>query len=249
MPDVPARSAAAVEPESRPVALVTGARKGIGRHLAEQLLAAGYRVIGCGRGAEGWEAEGFEYRVVDVAEEGDVLPMMRHITTAYGRLDALVNCAALASMNHSLLTPVSTVEKTLRANVTGTFLVSREAAKLMRKRNFGRIVNVSSAVVPLRLSGEAAYLASKSAVQVLSQVMARELAEFGITVNVVAPGPTATDMIRGVPKNKIDELTQQFFNKRLTTLEDIANVVLFFLHPASGGVNGQVIYLNGVPNG
>lgn len=248
MPDeMPAAAGGAGDP--RPVALVTGARKGIGRHLAEELLRAGYRVVGCGRGAEGWEADGFEYRVVDVAEEGEVLPLMRHIASTLGRLDVLVNCAALASMNHSLLTPVSTVEKTLRANVTGTFLVSREAAKLMRKHRFGRIVNVSSAVVPLRLSGEAAYLASKGAVQVLSQVMARELSEFGITVNVVAPGPTATDMIRGVPKAKIDELTQQFFNKRLTTLEDIAHVVRFLVDPASGGVNGQVIYLNGVPNG
>jgi len=231
------------------VAIVTGARKGIGRHLAEALLGAGYRVIGCGRGEEGWSAPDFEYRVVDVAEERDVIPLMRHVHTQYGRLDALLNCAALASMNHTLLTPVSSVEKMLRANVTGTFLMSREAAKLMRKRKFGRIVNVSSAVVPLRLSGEAGYLASKAGVQVMSQVMARELAEFGITVNVVAPGPTETDMIRGVPKAKIDELAQQFFNKRRTTLDDIANVVHFFLRPESGGVNGQVIYLNGVPNG
>jgi 3-oxoacyl-[acyl-carrier protein] reductase len=252
MPDesaAPAASEAGVAPDPRPVALVTGARKGIGRHLAEQLLAAGYRVLGCGRGVEGWTAEGFEYQVVDVADEGQVLPLMRHISQAYGRLDALVNCAALASMNHTILTPVSSVEKMLRANVTGTFLMSREAAKIMRKRKFGRIVNVSSAVVPLRLSGEAAYLASKSAVQTLSQVMARELSEFGITVNVVAPGPTDTDMIRGVPKPKIDELTRMFFNKRLTTMDDITNVVHFFLHPGSSGVTGQVIYLNGVPNG
>jgi 3-oxoacyl-[acyl-carrier protein] reductase len=250
-PDEPPRTAAAdanAAEDQRPVALVTGARKGIGRYLAEQLLVAGYRVIGCGRGVEGWTADGFEYHVVDVAEEAQVLPLMRHVSKAYRRLDAVINCAALASMNHTLLTPVSSVEKMLRANVTGTFLVSREAAKVMRKRKFGRIVNVSSAVVPLRLSGEAGYLASKGAVQVMSQVMARELAEFGITVNVVAPGPTDTDMIRGVPKSKIDELTQQFFNKRLTTREDIANVVLFFLRTESGGVNGQVIYLNGVPN-
>ncbi|MEP7384318.1 MAG: SDR family oxidoreductase [Gemmatimonadota bacterium] len=236
-------------PDPRPVALVTGARKGIGRHVAEQLLGAGYRVLGCGRGGEGWSADGFAYHVVDVAEESQVLPLMRHITQTYGRLDALVNCAALASMNHTILTPVSSVEKMLRANVTGTFLMCREAAKVMRKRKFGRIVNVSSAAVPLRLAGEAAYLASKSAVQTLSQVMARELSEFGITVNVVAPGPTDTDMIRGVPKARIEELTGQFFNKRLTTLDDITNVVHFFLSPGSGGVTGQVIYLNGVPNG
>lgn len=233
----------------QPVALVTGARKGIGRHLAEHLLASGYQVVGCGRTAECWEAERFDYVQADVAEETQVLPLFRHISQTYGRLDAVINNAALAFMNHSLLTPVSTVEKTLRTNVTGTFMVSREAAKIMRKRKVGRIVNISSAVVPLRLAGESAYLASKSAVVTLSQVMARELAEFGITVNVVAPGPTATDMIRGVPAEKIAELIDQFFIKRLTTVEDIANAVSFFLRPESSAVTGQVLYLNGVPNG
>lgn len=230
---------------SRSVAVVTGARKGIGRHLAEHLLAQGWDVVGCGRSPDGWSAERFDYVQADVADEPQVLALFRHVVQRYGRLDALINNAGLASMNHSLLTPVSTVEKTLRANVTGTFLMSREAAKMMRKRKFGRIVNLSSAVVPMRLTGEAAYLASKSAVETMSQVMAHELAEFGITVNVVGPGPTATDMIRGVPEKKIAELLQRFAIKRLTTLEDIANVVSFFLRPESSAVTGQVLYLNG----
>ncbi len=231
-----------------PVALVTGARKGIGRHLAQHLLAGGYRVVGCGRGAAEWDAEGFEYHQVDVTEEARVLPLFRHIGAAFGRLDALVNNAALATMNHSLLTPVATVDRLLRTNVTGTFLMSREAAKLMRKRRFGRIVNLSSAVLPLRLSGEAAYLASKSAVETLSQVMARELAEYGITVNVVGPGPTATDMTRGVPAEKLDALRRQFYTQRLTTVEEVAHAVEFFLQPGSGALTGQVLYLNGVSN-
>lgn len=245
--DSPAGTSASASED--PIALVTGARKGIGRHLAEHLLASGYRVVGCGRTAECWQAERFDYVQADVTDEAQVLALFRHISQRYGRLDVAINNAGLAFMNHSLLTPVSTVEKTFRTNVTGTFLVSREAAKIMRKRKFGRIVNVSSAVVPLRLAGESAYLASKSAVETLSQVMARELAELGITVNVVAPGPTATDMIRGVPANKIAELTEQFFIKRLTTVEDIANAVSFFLRPESSAVTGQVIYLNGVANG
>jgi len=233
----------------RPIALVTGARKGIGRHLAEDLLAEGYGVVGCGRGAECWAAEGFEYVQADVADEPQVLQLMRQIGKTHGRLDALINNAGLAFMNHSLLTPVGTVEKMLRTNVAGTFLMSREAAKLMRKRKVGRIVNISSAVVPLRLAGEAAYLASKSAVETLSQVMARELAEFGITVNVVGPGPTATDMTRGVPTEKLDTLREQFFTRRFTAMDDITNVVRFFLRPESSAVTGQVIYLNGVANG
>lgn len=231
-----------------PVALVTGARKGIGRHLAEHLLAEGYQVVGCGRGTECWTAEGFEYQQADVADEPQVMALFQRIRARHGRLDALVNNAGLAFMNHSLLTPVATVERMLRTNVAGTFLVSREAAKLMRKRSFGRIVNLSSAVVPLRLGGESGYLASKSAVEMLSQVMARELAELGITVNVVGPGPTDTDMTRGVPAAKLDQLREQFYTRRLTTMPEIAHAVSFFLRPESGAITGQVLYLNGVPN-
>jgi 3-oxoacyl-[acyl-carrier protein] reductase len=233
----------------RPVALVTGARKGIGRHLAEHLLAGGYRVVGCGRGAAAWDAEGFEYHLVDVTEEAQVLPLFRHIEVTFGRLDALVNNAALATMNHTLLTPVATVDRLMRTNVTGTFLMSREAAKLMRKRRFGRIVNLSSAVVPLRLPGEAAYLASKSAVETLSQVMAKELADLGITVNVVGPGPTATDMTRGVPVGKLDALLRQLAEARFTTMPEIAEAVSWFLQPEHSTVTGQVVYLNGMAGG
>ena len=136
----------------------------------------------------------------------------------------------------------------MAVNVLGTFLVSREGAKLMRKRGFVRIVNLGSAVVPLRLSGEAVYVASKGAVVSLTQVMARELAEFGITVNVVGPGPTATDMLRGVSKEKIDRVVGSLAVKRLSTFEDVANVVDFFLRPESGAITGQTIYLGGVPN-
>jgi len=236
-------------PDPRPVALVTGSRKGIGRHLAEHLLGEGYRVVGCGRGAGEWQAEGFEYRQADVADEAAVLPLFRHLGTGYGRLDVLVNNAALATMNHSLLTPVSVVEKLLRTNVTGTFLMSREAAKLMRRRKFGRIVNLSSAVVPLRLPGESVYLASKSAVETLSQVMARELADQGITVNVVGPGPTATDMTHGVPADKLETLLRQFAVPRLTTMAEIAEAVMFFLRPENSAVTGQVHYLNAVADG
>lgn len=236
-------------PDQHPVALVTGARKGIGRHLAEHLLGEGYQVVGCGRGAEGWQADRFEYHQTDVADETAVLALFRHVAARFGRLDVLVNNAALATMNHSLLTPVSVVEKLLRTNVTGTFLMSREAAKLMRRRKFGRIINLSSAVVPLRLSGESVYLASKSAVETLSQVMARELADQGITVNVVGPGPTATDMTRGVPADKLDALLKEFANPRLTTLAEISAAVADFLRPEHSAVTGQVRYLNTMAGG
>src|SRR5262249_39458786 len=121
-------------------------------------------------------------------------------------------------------------------------------AKLMRKRQFGRIINFSTVAVPLHLAGEAAYVASKSAVVALSQVMAKELSAFGITVNVIGPAPTDTDLIRGVPDEKIGQIVASLAIQRKSTFADIANVVDFFLQSASSAITGQVIYLGGAPN-
>ena len=233
--------------DDAPVALVTGARRGLGRFLCEHLLARGYRVVGCSREAADWESQGFEHWQADVTDEAQVEALLRRIRRTYGRLDVAVNNAAVASMNHVFLTPGASVEKMMATNALGTFLVSREAAKIMRRKKYGRIVNVSSVAVPLRLAGQAIYIASKAAVEKLSQTMARELAEYGITVNVVGPAPIDTDMIRGVPQAKIDRLVESLPVRRLSSFDDVANVVDFFLQAESSAVTGQVIYLGGVP--
>lgn len=173
---------------------------------------------------------------------------MQWIGSRYGSLYAVVNNAGAASMNHALLTPDSTVEKLLATNVRGTFTVSREAAKLMRTARLGRIINVSSIAVPLRLDGQAAYIAAKAAVERLSQTLAQEFGPFGITVNVVGATPIDTDMTRGVPKEKLEALVNRFAIKRMGTLADVSNLVDFFLKPESDAITGQVIYLGGVPN-
>jgi len=221
---------------------------GIGRSIAEHLLRSGYSVVGCSRRPADWEADGFKHVEVDASNEQQVVAMFREINHLFGRLDAAINSAAIASMNHCLLTPMSTLQQTLYNNVGSTFVISREAARLMRRRAFGRIVNFTSAAVPLHIPGEGAYLASKSAIESLSQVMASELAEVGITVNVVGPGPTETDMTRGLPKDKLDETIGRLCIKRMTTFDDINNVLDFLLSLQSGCITGQIIYLNGVSN-
>lgn len=229
-----------------PVTLITGASKGIGRHLAQHYLALGHRVVGCSRGASDLEAPGYLHECLDVRDEPAVKSLFAKVRKELGQLDHLVNNAGIASMNHSLLTPLATLEKVLATNVAATFLFSREAAKLMKRNGFGRIVNFTTVAVRLKLEGEAAYVASKAAVQSLTEVMARELAEFGITVNAVGPTPVQTDLIRNVPGEKIDALLARQAIPRFGTLEDVTNVVDFFLRPESEFVTGQIVFLGGV---
>jgi 3-oxoacyl-[acyl-carrier protein] reductase len=172
--------------------------------------------------------------------------MFSQIRKLEGRLDVLINNAGVASMNHSLLMPIATVNAIMETNFTGTFLFCREAARLMQRRRYGRIVNFATVAVPFKLEGEAAYAASKAAVISLTQVLAREFADFGITVNAIGPTPIKTDLIRGVPQEKLDSLIARQAIKRYGEMRDVIQVVDFFVDPASDFVTGQIIFLGGV---
>lgn len=227
------------------VALVTGSRKGLGKYLAEQLVDQGYQVVGCSRKPVDWTLDGYWHICADVSDERQVQQLIGQIRQRFGRLDVTINNAGIASMNHSLLIPLDTVDQVMDINVRGTFLVSRESARLMRKRNFGRIVNLTTVAVPLSLEGESIYVASKSAVEALTRVMSREMAPLGITVNAIGPTPVDTDLIRNVPPEKIDAIVNMLAIKRLGQPEDVLNVVDFFIRPMSNYITGQVIYLGG----
>lgn len=231
---------------SKPVLIVTGSRKGIGRFLAERYAARGYRVFGCSRQAAAFRLKNYTHFRLDVSDESAVRTMFAAVRDTAGRLDVLLNNAGVTSMNHPLLASAGSVEEVLRTNVLGSFLFCREAAKLMKKRSYGRIVNFSSAAVPLKLPGEMAYAASKAAVVSMTEVLAREFADFGVTVNAVGPTTVATDFIKDVPKEKLEQILRLQAIKRQGTLEDVGNAVDFFIRPESGFVTGQTLYLGGV---
>lgn len=230
----------------REVVLITGTRKGIGRFLAEHFIKKGAQVEGCSRESLDWDLESYTHHVVDVADETQVKEMLSSIRRRHDRLDIVVNNAGTASMNHTLLTSAAIVDRIMATNFRGTFLICRESAKLMKKRHYGRIVNIGSVAAPMRLEGEAIYASSKSAVVTFTQILAFELAEFGITCNVVAPTPIETDLIRSVPPEKLERIVNRLAVKRLGRFEDVANVIDFFVKPESDYITGQTICLGGI---
>jgi 3-oxoacyl-[acyl-carrier protein] reductase len=232
--------------EGPQVMLITGARKGIGRYLAETYASRGYLVEGCSRGDAGFDAKGYAHTSVDVSNEKQVKAWITAVARKHGRIDVVLNNAAIASMNHVLLTPAATANRMFEVNVTGTMMVCRDAAKVMMRRKYGRIVNFTTIVAPIALAGEAIYAASKSAVVTFTRILAFELGQWGITCNSFGATPIMTDMIKGVPKDKIDAVVNGLAIKRLGTNEDCINVIDFFISPGSDNVTGQVVYLGGV---
>jgi 3-oxoacyl-[acyl-carrier protein] reductase len=228
------------------VNLITGTSRGIGRFLTEHYLAKGETVVGCSRGTCDLKHSNYKHFELDITDEEKCAPLFRFISKELGRLDHLINNAGIAAMNHMLLTPLTTVHRVLNTNVAGTFLFCREAARIMQRQKYGRMVNFSTVARPLNLEGEAIYAASKAAVESLTAIFARELGSFGVTVNAIGPTPIDTDLIKNVPAEKIDELVKCQAIKRRGTFEDVANVIDFYLSEKSSFISGQVLYLGGI---
>ena len=226
--------------------LISGASRGIGRALAEHFLELGWNVAGCSRGVATIEHAAYRHFVADVSDEAAVVPVVRAGAREFGTLDALVNNAGAASMNHLLTTPLSGARRIIETNVIGTLLFLREAAKIMVRQKNGRIVNLTTVAVPLDLEGEAVYAASKAAVESLTRIAAREFGPFGICVNAVGPTPIPTDLTRAVPAAKLESLAARQALKRPGEMRDVINVIEFFLSEKSDFITGQVIYLGGI---
>lgn len=228
------------------IMIITGTRKGIGKYLAELYLDKGLTVIGCSRGESTIEHENYRHFELDVSDEKAVIAMVRSVKKEFGKIDVLLNNAGAASMNHILLTPYKTVKELIATNYFGTFLFLREVSKVMQKKKYGRIVNFASIATPLKWDGEAAYAASKAAVENLTKIAAREVADYGITVNALGSTPVWTDMINRVPKEKIDRLLDQQAIKRMGEMKDVSHLCDFFIDEESTFITGQIVYLGGV---
>lgn len=227
--------------------LITGTSKGIGFELSKIFLDQGHFVFGCSRSNQTIFHKNYEHYICDVSSEKDVVNLKNNIIKNNKKIDILINNAGIASMNHIITTPINSAEKIINTNFIGTFLFTREISKIMiSNKVFGRIVNFSTCATPLNLEGEAIYASSKSAVETFSRISAKELSKYNITVNILGITPYQTDLILGVPKEKIDKLLENQIIKRYPTINDIKNAVDFFISENSSFITGQTLYLGGI---
>jgi 3-oxoacyl-[acyl-carrier protein] reductase len=238
------------------VAIVTGASRGIGAAIAQRLAADGIAVV-VNYAGNALEANTLVQRIVerggkaiavqaDVADPAAVRVLFDRAEAEFGAVDILINNAGI--MPPALPTLADTTDeqfdRLFAVNVKGTFNTLREAAR--RLANGGRIVNFSSSVIGLALPGYAVYGATKSAVETMTHIMAKELRGKNITVNAVAPGPTATALfLTGKNDETIERLSKAAPLERLGQPEDIANTVAFLVSPQGAWINGQTLRANG----
>lgn len=236
------------------IALVTGGSRGIGAAIVRRLARDGHAVaINYASSAAEAEALADEIRAAggralavraDVSRADQVRAMFDEVEAGLGRIDVLVNSAGILKMVPLAETSDELYEQTFGINTRGTFNTLREAAT--RLADGGSIVNVSSTTIALNLPNYSVYIASKAAVESLTQVFAKELRGRRITVNAVAPGPVATDLfLNGKSPELIEHYAKMPPLERLGQPDDIANVVSFLAGPEAGWVNGQILRANG----
>ncbi len=212
-----------------PTALITGTSQGLGRALAERLLADGWTVHGFARGPQAISHECYHAYEVDVTDEAAVRAKVSLVAAA-GRIDVLINNAGAAALNAFLLTPGSVAEKLMRVNYLGTFHCLQAVGKVMVRQRTGRIINLTTVAVPLSLEGEAAYVASKAAVEALTKVAAKELATQGVRVVALGLGPVDTRLTRAVPKAALAKINNAIGRPAGTTIEEAVEFIITRVH-------------------
>jgi 3-oxoacyl-[acyl-carrier protein] reductase len=235
-------------------AIVTGASRGIGAALAKRLASDGFAVV-INYSADAKSADALAREIetsggraltakADVSDANAVRGMFDAAQAAFGGIDVLVNNAGIMKLARIADSDDALFDQQIAINLKGSFNGMREAAR--RLRDGGRIVNFSTSVVGTKLETYCIYAATKSAVETMTAILAKELRGRNITVNAVAPGPVATDLFfNGKSPELIDRMAKMNPMERLGTPEDIASVVAFLVGPDGGWINGQVLRANG----
>ncbi len=228
------------------IIVITGTHKGIGLELAKYYIDSDNIVIGCSRHESVISNENYYHYIFNLCNPEQISSFAAEVQKNFGYIDVLINNAGIASMNHFLMTPIETAQKIMETNYLSAYSCIRVFISLLRKSVSPRIVNFSSIAVPLNLDGELSYVASKSAIESMTKILAKELAMFKITVNAIAPSPIKTDLIAKVSEKKLANLLEKQAIHRFGTFKDVFNVIDFFIKPESDFITGQILYLGGV---
>jgi len=236
------------------IALITGASRGIGKAIAENLGRQGIFVIGTATSDHGAEAISAYLNAaglkgtgvkLDVTDQESIDGLIPQITKKYGAPTILINNAGITRDNLSLRMNMEEWDSVINTNLSSVFRVSKACLKGMLKARQGRIISIASVVGASGNAGQANYAAAKAGITGFSKSLAREIASRGITVNVIAPGFIETDMTKALPEEQKKTLIDQIPLSRLGKPEDIAAAVNFLASSSGAYITGETIHVNG----
>lgn len=229
------------------IVLISGTSRGLGRHLAMHYCEAGAHVVGCSRRDGTIVHDRYTHHALDVTDEASVRAMFSAIRRQHGRLDVLVNNAAVnPAIAPFMAVPSAAIAQSFGTNLLGPMHLCRGAIGLMMKQRFGRIVNIGSMAARLEVAGETVYTAVKAAMVSYTRVLAKEVYALGITCNVVAPSALPTDMAEAIDRAALDAVLARNAIPHFGTFDDVVNVIDFLVRRESQAITGQAIYLGGV---
>ncbi len=222
--------------------LITGTSRGLGKSLAEIFLKDGHTVFGIARGESTINHKNYLHLTGDLTDTDKILNIIGNLTS----VDVLINSAAKAKLNPFLISNEVDLEELLSVNVEGAYLLTREIAKLMVANNFGRIINVTTIGTKLNIKGEVQYLMSKAALEKMTDVLAKELFPFGITVNNVAISLMDTDLIKGLNQQQLKDVRSQLIDDHFVNKADLKHLFDFLIHENARSITGQKISFGGI---
>ena len=222
--------------------IIAGGSSGLGKAIGIDLRSKGEKVITLSRRNISEDSEHFS---CDISNYDSIKKVYFEIRNRGYEIQALINCAGIASMNLALTTPPQVTENLIKTNLIGTIYCNQIFAPLFIKNKIGRIINFSTIAVNIALQGESVYVASKAGVEAFSRVFAKELSPFNITVNCIAPGPIRTNLLKGITNKQIKNIVDQQIIKKEMTTQSIIDIVNILLSKSAKNITGQVINVGG----
>lgn len=223
--------------------VVTGASRGLGRAICEHLLSKNILVLGLARNIEGIP---FHAVSCDVSSYEQVSLIARRLKKDGVQLKGLINAAGIASMNLAVITPPTISQRIVHVNLLGTIYCCQLFSPLMFRHKTGSIINFSTIAVALGLKGESIYAASKAGVEGFSRSFAREVSDFNINVNCIAPGPIDTSLLKGITKTQVQKIVSQQIIARQFSPQSVCDLVELLLDDRASSLSGQVFHIGGV---